>query len=49
VRAGRPIVVIARLNRAARRALRNARRARLRVRVALPGAPAVDRTVILVR
>ncbi|HEV7364048.1 MAG TPA: S8 family serine peptidase [Solirubrobacteraceae bacterium] len=49
VRAGRPVIVTARLNRAARRALRNARRARLRVRVALPGAPAVDRTVTLVR
>ncbi len=49
VRAGRPVIVTARLNRAARRALRNARRARLRVRVALPGAPALDRTVTLVR
>jgi hypothetical protein len=47
--AGRPVVVVARLNRAARRALQHARRARLRVSVTLPGAPAVDRTVTLVR
>jgi subtilisin family serine protease len=46
---GRPAVVVARLNRTARRALLRARRARLRVRVTLPGAPAVDRTVTLVR
>jgi subtilisin family serine protease len=49
VRAGRQVIVTARLNRAARRALRRARRARLRVRVTLPGAPAMDRTVTLVR
>jgi subtilisin family serine protease len=49
VRAGHPVVVTARLDRRARRALRNARRARLRVRVTLPGARPVDRTVTLVR
>jgi hypothetical protein len=49
VRAGRPVVVTARLTRAARHALLGARRARLRVRVTLPGARAIDRTVTLVR
>jgi subtilisin family serine protease len=49
VSAGRPVVVTARLNRAARRALRRAQRARLGVRITLPGARAIDRTVTLLR
>jgi hypothetical protein len=49
VRPGRPVVVTARLDRAARRALKNARRARLSVRVTLPGVRAINRTVTLVR
>jgi subtilisin family serine protease len=49
VRAGRPVVVTARLNRAARRALLGARRARLRVRITLPGARAINRAITLVR
>jgi subtilisin family serine protease len=49
VRPGRPVVVTARLDRATRRALKNARRARLSVRVTLPGVRAINRTVTLVR
>jgi serine protease len=49
VSAGRPVVVTARLSRAARRALRRTQRARLGVRITLPGARAIDRTVTLLR
>jgi hypothetical protein len=50
VRAGRPVVVTARLNRAGRQALLRVRReARLLVRVTLPGVRAQDRAVSVAR